>query len=452
MASRYLVATGNWNSTSVWSTTVGGASGASVPVLADDVYIPSNTAYTVTLTGTVKINTLNQSGIANTPSTIATAGYNIYLYGGVNQASNITISGGGIVVGWYNTSWKYREAIKVAHGQVNANQTNFPVWLKLAQMSAGFFTNVRSDGGDIRITEANGVTEVAREIVAINTTSSTGEVHFLANSLSSTVDTIFYVYYGNAAATDYAVTATYGRNAVWAGYVAVWHLNGTTDSTGNGHTITLATGNSVVAGKLTSGITTVNADSNGIGFSAISWAANTGFTFEIWANVTAWSTTGQFTLLGDGSNSNPTFINSRQNNAGIQFNLGGTSLISQFGAPPSWSLNTWTYITATADTTAYASNWDGTNYDATTSANTFAAFTSNALAKGNYGSVNDATYSEARIQSVRSTNDYFVTTHNNQNSPSTFYTMGAQEQNNTVISSGQIIDIQSIGNITSITI
>lgn len=38
-ANRFAVATGNWNATSTWSTTSGGASGASVPVAGDDVFI-----------------------------------------------------------------------------------------------------------------------------------------------------------------------------------------------------------------------------------------------------------------------------------------------------------------------------------------------------------------------------------------------------------------------------
>jgi len=36
---RYSVASGNWNQTSTWSTTSGGAPGASVPVAADNVYV-----------------------------------------------------------------------------------------------------------------------------------------------------------------------------------------------------------------------------------------------------------------------------------------------------------------------------------------------------------------------------------------------------------------------------
>lgn len=46
-ADRYSVASGNWSSTSTWSTTSGGASGASVPVTGDNVYIEGGWTVTV---------------------------------------------------------------------------------------------------------------------------------------------------------------------------------------------------------------------------------------------------------------------------------------------------------------------------------------------------------------------------------------------------------------------
>jgi len=49
VASRYLVATGNYNTTAVWSATSGGASGASVPTSADDVFLDAASG-TTTLT------------------------------------------------------------------------------------------------------------------------------------------------------------------------------------------------------------------------------------------------------------------------------------------------------------------------------------------------------------------------------------------------------------------
>ncbi|MFH1121334.1 MAG: T9SS type A sorting domain-containing protein [Bacteroidota bacterium] len=46
-ANRYSVATGNWSSTSTWSATSGGSSGASAPVAGDVVYIEGNRTVTI---------------------------------------------------------------------------------------------------------------------------------------------------------------------------------------------------------------------------------------------------------------------------------------------------------------------------------------------------------------------------------------------------------------------
>ena len=138
--------------------------------------------------------------------------------------------GGEGVGAWYNSAWSYRKKITVDFTKVDANQTDFPVYVNLADLGANFFASVESvggdDGGDIRVTQSDGVTELPREVVAIDTVALTGELHFEANSLSSTVNTDFYIYYGNAAATEPAASALYGSDAVWAnGYVGVWHLH-----------------------------------------------------------------------------------------------------------------------------------------------------------------------------------------------------------------------------------
>ena len=79
-------------------------------------------------------------------------------------------------------------------------------------MGADFFANVESaggdDGGDIRVTTSNGTTELPRQVVSIDVGSETGELHFEADSLSSTQPTDFYIYYGNVAASEPAASAT----------------------------------------------------------------------------------------------------------------------------------------------------------------------------------------------------------------------------------------------------
>jgi uncharacterized delta-60 repeat protein len=145
---------------------------------------------------------------------------------------------------WYNGSWAYRKAITIQSSQVDSNLSDFPVYVDMADLGADFFSNVNGDGGDIRITTSDGQTEMAREIVDINTGGQTGELHFEADSLSSSSDTVFYIYYGNGGASDYAVTDTYGRNAVWSNaYDAVWHLEEEVAGIGNANLYVDSTGN-----------------------------------------------------------------------------------------------------------------------------------------------------------------------------------------------------------------
>jgi len=104
-AARYSVANGNWNSTSTWSATSGGASGASYPVAGDNVTIENNhtvtvtanaacatmtiasgsqltvnATYNMTFTGAITVNGtwLNQSAVATSGGTITFAGGSVY--------------------------------------------------------------------------------------------------------------------------------------------------------------------------------------------------------------------------------------------------------------------------------------------------------------------------------------------------------------------------------------
>lgn len=133
---------------------------------------------------------------------------------------------------WYGSQWTSRVPITIRSSVIDGDLSNFPVYVDLSDLPSAFFSGINTGGGDIRITQSDGITEVPREIVSASTTAETGELYFKASSVSSTTDTIFYIYYGNATATDYAVTATYGAQNVWNnGYVLVSHMNDETTST-----------------------------------------------------------------------------------------------------------------------------------------------------------------------------------------------------------------------------
>ncbi len=129
---------------------------------------------------------------------------------------------------WLHRSYEYRVLLEIVPSKVGTTSaiTNFPVYVNLADLPSGFWSNVQSDGDDIRVTQSDGETETPFEVVNINTASSTGELHFLAPSLATTSTSTFYLYFGNPTATGYASTSLYGSRNVWTnGYVSVFHLD-----------------------------------------------------------------------------------------------------------------------------------------------------------------------------------------------------------------------------------
>jgi len=134
---------------------------------------------------------------------------------------------------WYNANWDYRVKVTVQSSKVDATLSNFPVYVNLADLPAGFHTNVnQTDARDIRVTTSNGTTECPREVVFYTAASDTGELHFKAPSLSSSANTDFYIYYGNSGASEPAIDSTYGAENVWdSNFKMVQHMKDATTST-----------------------------------------------------------------------------------------------------------------------------------------------------------------------------------------------------------------------------
>ena len=213
-----------------------------------------------------------------------------------------TGSGGG--ASWYDLLWPHRIAITIDHTQVDSDLTDFPVYINLADLGSGFFSHLNSDGGDIRVTEDDGTTEVPREVVSASTTAETGELYFKAPNISSSSDTTFYIYYGDSGASDYADSATYGRDNVWTnGFEAVYHMEEDpggsapqmVDSTGNGHDATVGSMDSSnqVSGEIGNA---VSADGIadyvvGPGFSDLG-TSNQAYSMGIWFNADVGETDG----------------------------------------------------------------------------------------------------------------------------------------------------------------
>lgn len=98
-----------------------------------------------------------------------------------------------------------------------AEESGFALAFDLALLGSGhgFWTHVKSDGGDIRAAKVDGATQLALHLVEIDTTNKKGLIRF--NDTSPTAATTWRIYYGNAGASQPAANATYGANNAYGG-------------------------------------------------------------------------------------------------------------------------------------------------------------------------------------------------------------------------------------------
>jgi hypothetical protein len=342
---------------------------------------------------------------------------------------------------WYNASWLYRVKVTVLATKVDVDCTDFPVYVNLNNLPAGFHTHCnQTDCRDIRVTTSDEVTEVPREVVFYTAASDTGELYFKGN-IDSDTDTDFYIYYGNAAATEPAANATYGKYNTWnSNYKAVWHLpNGssltTTDSTSNQVTGTAANA-SAHAGKITGGADLTGSSSH-ISTSGAAAITSNKLTVSCWVApdvttrgdlVTRWGNGGdaqsQFDLLYGITSAKPTFY--------IGPTPAGTPQPAGVGATTMATDGTWYYVVGTYSGTVTAIYLNGVLQNSATINLTMPTTSlkdyeigDNIGADGCYNGKID----EVRIQDINRAVEWLTTEYNNQNSPSTFYSLGAETGN-----------------------
>lgn len=233
---------------------------------------------------------------------------------------------------------------------VPATQTNFPAYVDLSRL--GITTQAEADS--VRVYADSGkATQWAREIVSVS------EMWVKVPSLTST--TAIYVEWDGVSA-DYTVTDTYGRNAVWSNYRAVYHLNNTTDSTGNGYTLT--NNNSVTLNA--TGILGGAADfGSGNTSKTLSNATDLGksltsYTYDMWLNLYSVTTYGQGPwIMNDATTRREYMYYENSGGASMRFAHEGSSSTA-VNVATGWSNSTWHKVTQTWDNTTVRPYIDGT--------------------------------------------------------------------------------------------
>lgn len=389
-------------------------------------YVSHNWANTGTFnSGTSTVNLIGDSGTTQTLS-------------GNTSFYNLTATNNS----WYNASWSYRLKLTIDSTNVAANLTNFPVFVDLNDLGSDFHTNVnQTDARDIRVTKADGSTELPREVVFYNSASDTGELYFMySGTLSSTADTEVYLYYGNSGASDYATTDTYGRNNVWdSNYVSVYHLNETSgqhlDSTGNHDSSSVTVnqqganiGQIYTADDFITGSKIVMNDHDDYSISTTNQ-----LTAEAWVKYDTIS--ASIESLNKGYGGNYEWGLRVNTDGGVIANAftaaGGDYMIAQSGVSEVTTA-TWYHLAMTFNFSTPSAKIfkNGVSKASTSSTNGSYANGSSSFNIGRRADNSrdtDGVIDEIRISNTARSDDWLATQYANQNASSSFYTAGVQE-------------------------
>jgi hypothetical protein len=132
---------------------------------------------------------------------------------------------------WWNANWPYRKKITIDYTKVSADLQNFQVLISINN-DVDLANKAQTNGGDIVFTDINN-NRLNHEIELFNKTSGRLVAWVSIPQLSSTTNTIIYMYYGNPTTENQQ-----RQTSVWdSNFVMVQHLEETSTTSRNDSTI-----------------------------------------------------------------------------------------------------------------------------------------------------------------------------------------------------------------------
>jgi len=348
---------------------------------------------------------------------------------------------------------EYYKTITIESDQVDATLTNFPVLVNTTNNDLKDVSNsghvYQSDGGDIRFTSSDGSTQYDHEIESY--TPSTGKLIAWVEvpSVSSSVDTIFRMYYGNSEAGDQWDVA-----GTWDGsdHEAVYHLHDDFNDSANSHTgtnysTTDATGH-IADGQNFNGVTGTRIDMGDStdfepsSFTLEAFVKREGdCLYDVCSVFSKGSSNFEGYALAVLGSSHKVELKINDNNGNVPANqaLGTTTIL----------IDTWYHIVGTynSNTQELKVYVNGELEDTNTNTNAI-NYSTASLKIGSANNNNDIVFNgvidEVRLTpSVRS-DDWIDAEYNNQKSSSTFLTIGTETATYTVTFDGNTNDGGSV--------
>lgn len=219
MANRYAVATGNWNATSTWSDSDGGAPGASAPVNGDNVYLTATSgAITVTCSAAAACTTLICTGFTGT---LAMSNYGVTVYGDCTIPSGMTIT------------WSSTTPLEIVAAATVTGGTATGPQLTLSGTGAVTLNSAGTDWAGVKVVGGSKTVTLASDLscTILNASENYGNTTF-AGAYNITCGTLGMGYISGVALTfvsGQTVTVTAGMYAL-SSPISPSHLKASTAS------------------------------------------------------------------------------------------------------------------------------------------------------------------------------------------------------------------------------
>ena len=368
------------------------------------------------------------------------------------------------------SGFAYKKDITIDHTKVSANLNDFPMLIDI--FDTDLRTDVQADGDDIMF--KSGYNWCPHEIVSFNQIYNETHAHLIAwvrADLSSSIDTTITMYYGNP-----DLTPQQNPNSVWNDYVGVWHLDesptgAVVDSSqynNDGTTLGSMTGSDLVSGQVGSGFELDGIDDMiSISESSSLDSMNYAGTLSLWINwVDPSNGLGIQRILSTSNRfiANPTpppnYLQVDGFEWGVQ--LDGDCFFYPWGGNGNdynlvtnpFSSNYWHFVVLTLDysTKSVKMFFDG-NLLTLQTENVPSLWTQLAnLGDWIWGGNNvvpnyqvEGKFDEIRVSPAVRSSGWILTEYNNQVNPSSFYTIGSEEQ---ISGNGYIFTTSSESSIT----
>jgi alpha-tubulin suppressor-like RCC1 family protein len=362
--------------------------------------------------------------------------------------------------GWYNSSYLYRKVITIDHSKVSGgDQTNFPVLISITNDAnlkttpTGYVQN--SNGYDIVFTDSTGTTKLDHEIEKYDGANGTIAMWVRIPTLSASVDTVLYMYFGNSSVSNNPSVTT-----VWdSNYVSVWHSDETSGTTLSDSTAQTSTGafmayQTVTAGhpasdpngKIAAALNYTSATKEWVDIHAISNKIQTGpVTYSLWFQLrndfpSGYSQDAGLIGNNDGPSSNDVTLRLNYATGQLSFttwnNSGRDDL---YTSQNSWSAGVWYHIEATLNPTStdkflYINGVQQAHDTNGTRGTSYATHASLGAWASGGNQPPDSTWryfdgwiDEARVSHTARSADWIATEYNNQSTPGAFYAISTAE-------------------------